>query len=304
MRKNKKIIIILFSIILLLLNLSCTEQPEDSFRFVFMTDIHITNQRNAVEGFEKAIEYVNNLQPEPDFVLTGGDLIMDALGKDFYTADSLYTLYLKTAENFDIPVYNCIGNHEHFGIYKDSGVDPDHPEYSEKMYLNRMNQENSYFSFDHKGWHFVLLNSIGITPRRTYIGHIDTQQHEWLKKDLEKINEDQPVAVITHIPFYSISNQIMHGSLAQNDSGLVIINAHQVMETLKPYNLKLVLQGHLHIVEELIWKNTHLITAGAVSGAWWNGPYHDFEEGFAVVDIEEDEFTWEYMDYGWEAEEE
>lgn len=59
-----------------------------------------------------------------------------------------------------------------------------------------------------------------------------------------------------------------------------------------------------NIVEELIWENTHFITAGAVSGAWWRGPYHGFEEGFAVIDVKGDEFTWEYVDYGWNAEEE
>lgn len=303
MKKNKKIMIILFSIILLLLNLSCTEQSENSFRFVFMTDIHITDQHRGVEGFKKAIDFVNNLKPQPDFVLTGGDLIMDALGKNFYTADSLYTLYLNTIEKFNMPVYNCIGNHEYFGVYKKSGINPDHPLYAEKMYIQRMNQENPYISFDHKGWHFVMLNSIGITPRRRYYGHIDSQQLEWLKNDLKQIDKDKPIALVTHIPFYSIRNQILKSSLAKNDSGGVIVNAHQVMETIKPYNLKLVLQGHLHIVEEMIWRNTHFITAGAVCGAWWKGPYQGFEEGFAVVDVKGIDLSWKYVDYGWDVEE-
>jgi len=269
-----------------------------------MTDIHITHQHNGVEGFKKAIDCVNNLQPKPDFVITGGDLIMDALGKNFNTADSLYTLYLKTIENFKIPVYNCIGNHEYFGIYKKSGITPNHPEYAEKMFLNRMDREKSYLSFNHQGWHFVLLNSIGITPQRTYIGHIDSLQLDWLKKDLHSTGKEKPVVLATHIPFYSVGNQMLESPMAKNDSSTVIINAHKIMETIKPYNLKLVLQGHLHIVEELVWRNTHFITAGAVSGAWWEGPYYDCEEGFVVVDVAKDDFTWKYLDYGWEVKEE
>ena len=51
-------------------------KPSDdaSFNFVFMTDIHLTTERNAVEGFTRAIRSVNDLNP--DFVITGGDLIM------------------------------------------------------------------------------------------------------------------------------------------------------------------------------------------------------------------------------------
>jgi len=55
-----------------------------------------------------------------------------------------------------------------------------------------------------------------------------------------------------------------------------------------------VLQGHLHVIEEIVWKGTHFITGGAVSGAWWGGPFEGFPEGFVVVDIKGDEFDWYY----------
>jgi len=48
----------------------------NSFRFVFMTDIHVQPELKADQGFRTAIAKVNEL--EPDFVITGGDLIMDA----------------------------------------------------------------------------------------------------------------------------------------------------------------------------------------------------------------------------------
>ena len=67
------------------------QQQEYDFSFVFMADIHLTPERNAVQGFKKAIKTVNNLAP--DFVITGGDLIMDALEQTYERADSLYNLY-------------------------------------------------------------------------------------------------------------------------------------------------------------------------------------------------------------------
>ena len=82
---------------LLLLN-SCNNQKkdehaegDDNFTFVFMTDIHLQPERNAIEGFNQAIDSVNKLNP--DFVITGGDLIMDALGQSFERSDSLYNFY-------------------------------------------------------------------------------------------------------------------------------------------------------------------------------------------------------------------
>ena len=67
------------------------------------------------------------------------------------------------------------------------------------------------------------------------------------------------------------------------------------------YNLKLVLQGHLHFLEDINVNNqVHFITAGAVSGRWWNNKPGDTpQEGFLMVHVDGDDFQWEYVDYGW-----
>ena len=71
------------------------------------------------------------------------------------------------------------------------------------------------------------------------------------------------------------------------------------MKLFKRHNLKLVLQGHLHYYEELFVFGTRYVTGGAVSAAWWRGPYLGTEEGFVKVEVMGDEFTTEYIDYGW-----
>ncbi len=66
----KKLGLIYISLLLLLsvtisLN-SCTDKAK-SFRFIFMTDIHLQPERRAYEGFSSAIEKTNAL--DPDFVI-------------------------------------------------------------------------------------------------------------------------------------------------------------------------------------------------------------------------------------------
>lgn|GEM_PF-3513596 len=56
-----------------LLSFGCANNSgKDSFRFVFMPDIHLTTKHKAVEGFRAAIRSVNEMNPRPDFVITGG----------------------------------------------------------------------------------------------------------------------------------------------------------------------------------------------------------------------------------------
>jgi 3',5'-cyclic AMP phosphodiesterase CpdA len=268
------------------------------FSFVFMTDIHLQYERNAIEGFNKAIDSVNKLNP--DFVLTGGDMINDALKAKHSKADSLYSLYLKLLKRFQMPVYNTIGNHELYGLYKESGADPLHSDYNTGMYKRYIGK--TYYSFDHKGWHFIILKSIVEDTDSTYLGYIDDEQIEWLKNDLEKIDKEIPVIVSTHIPFVTSYNQFRKGSMAPNDEGLVVANSRDILLMLYPYNLKLVLQGHLHIIEEINMQNRiRFLVGGAVCARWWKGLNQGMEEGFMKIDIRDGEVYWDYIDYGWEA---
>lgn len=275
------------------------EVKTPGFSFAFLTDIHLEPERRGLEGFQEAIKKTNELNP--DFVITGGDLVMDALGVSYERADSLYDLYVNTSKEFNMPVYNSVGNHEVYGLYKESGSDTANEEYGKKMFEKRLGKR--YYSFDHKGWHFMILDAIGLTRERTYIGQIDDTQIEWIKSDLAGLDPRTPIVISVHIPFITTHTQLTRGTLAANDPGTVITNGTDVLRLFLPYNLKLVLQGHLHFLEDLYVDNQiHFITGGAVSGRWWQGPPSDHvEEGFLVVKAGEDRIDWEYVDYGWEA---
>ena len=269
----------------------------DDFTFVFATDIHLTDERNATEGLLQAIDTINKINP--DFVLTGGDNIMDVLGESYERSDSLYKLFSKTTSNLEMPLYSTMGNHEVFGLYESSGVDPNHEMYGKNMYEDRITTR--YYSFDHKDWHFIVLDGIEFTNDQRYYGHIDSVQVEWLKEDLVKTGSETPVVISTHIPLLSIGEQIMNGPTRAFSQSSIITNAHEIIDILEQYNVKLVLQGHLHFLEDINYNGIHYITGGAVSSNWWQGPRYGMEEGFLKLDVSGDSFDWKYIDFGWEV---
>ena len=272
-------------------------QKNKKFRFVFMTDIHMTYQDQATEGFQKAIDKAESLKP--DFIVTGGDLIMDALSQSYSRADSLYNLYTGMTKRFNHTVYNCIGNHEIWAWDKNTKVDTTLADYGRGMYTKRI--KPAYYSSNMNGWHFIFLSSIQRDYGGLYVGGIDAKQMEWIQEDLANVDTKTPVAIVTHIPFMTLQAQYFYGSLANNAKGDVICNAKETLSLFKKHNLKLVLQGHLHYYEKLEISGITFITGGAVCGSWWKGPYSSTQEGFVVIDAEAEKINASYVDYGWEV---
>jgi 3',5'-cyclic-AMP phosphodiesterase len=273
------------------------------FRFVHLTDIHMYSESRGKEGFLKAIETVNSLDPLPDLVITGGDLIGDALEAGYEEACKQYELFESCVSRLRMPVYHTIGNHDVFGWYPDSGVPEDHPEFGKGMFGKRLGDGSSWRSFDHKGWHFILLDSIERNLLKTdYVGLISREQLVWLKQDLAAVDKSTPIIAVTHIPFVSGVEQFRSGGQAAWSEAGAIINANDVLGFFKDHNLKIVLQGHIHRDEEIRIENTHFIMPGAVCAAWWKGPVGNTQEGFGVIDVSGDSFSYRYLDYGWEVE--
>ena len=198
-----------------------------------------------------------------------------------------------------MPVFNTIGNHEHFGWYAESGVDNNNPEYGDKMFEKRIGPR--YQRFDHKGWVFLLLDSVVKDGKGGYEGGIDAEQIQWLKDQLATIPPDKPIAISLHIPLLTTEAQIQRGSTAANEPAEVVVNSKEVLDLFQGHNLKLVLQGHLHYYETLYVYGTSFITGGSAAAAWWEGPYLGTEEGFFLLKVNGDNVSWEYIDYGWEA---
>ena len=78
-------------------------------------------------------------------------------------------------------------------------------------------------------------------------------------------------------------------------------NAQDVLDVLWPYAPKLVLQGHTHIRETVMYNGRQFITTGAVCGNWWKGPRDGHPEGFGVVTVRGADVSWRYETYGFTA---
>jgi 3',5'-cyclic AMP phosphodiesterase CpdA len=292
---NRSFVVISFGLIVTFSG--CRTMREETFSMVFLTDIHLQPELNAVKGFKQALDSVNNLKP--DFILTGGDMIMDALGTSYERADSLYNLYNEVIKSSDSEVHHTMGNHEIYGIYSRSGADHESQEFGEKMFEKRIGK--SYYSFEHKGWKFIVLNSIEDGKNDRYTGLIDSVQIGWLKKELSQTSAEIPIVLSTHIPLITAYSQKYEGSTIANSPSLVVYNSKDVLDLFKGYNLKLVLQGHLHTVEDIYIDGIHFITGGSICGSWWRGPNKNFEEGFMDITFYPDNFRWRYVDYGWDV---
>jgi hypothetical protein len=137
------------------------------------------------------------------------------------------------------------------------------------------------------------------TKKNRYKGVIDDDQIAWIKEELNKTDPATPIVISTHIPFITANTQKYVGSTVASDSSTVVYNSKYVLELFNGHNLKLVLQGHLHTLEDIYIDGIHFITGGAVSAGWWKGPNRGVEEGFLYLKFNKDSFTWRYVDYSW-----
>jgi 3',5'-cyclic AMP phosphodiesterase CpdA len=293
MGKYLLIVLILFYPLAFLTAQIKTAAEEKSFEFSFLTDIHLKPEMDAPRGFQMAIDKVNQLNP--DFVITGGDNVFDVMRGNQQRADSLFTLYKNMVKGFTMPVYHAVGNHDLFAIYEESPEKEDHPDYKYGMFERYFGK--TYYSFNHKGWHFIILNSLDVTEDQKYRGHFHEEQLVWLKSDLEKTDSSTPVVVVSHIPVLSVRGQVT------GSGGPMIDNVAEVLKMLENHNLKLILQGHIHWKEYgCVSDRIYYITGGSIAGNGWKGRRHNTKEGFVHVTVKGDDFSWEYIDHGWENE--
>jgi Icc protein len=279
--------------------LSAGSQPvPGSFDFVFFTDTHIQPELDAAHGCDMCFRKIASTNPE--FAIMGGDHVFDAFGVNVARAGLVYDLYCRTEELIGVPLHHAIGNHDVFGVLKSSGVAPTDPAYGKKMYQDRMGR--TYYSFDHKGYHFVMLDSIQPTIDRMWEARVDDDQLHWLRDDLKHLATGTPVIAVIHCPmvtaFATYAHVVAEG---RKYNTMTVANATEVLEIFEDANVLAVLQGHTHVNEMVAYKNTQYITSGAVCGNWWHGARLGTPEGFTVVSLREGKVTTRYETYGFRS---
>jgi 3',5'-cyclic AMP phosphodiesterase CpdA len=285
-------------------NGKATASGNGSFSFVHLTDQHVTHRRQAAEGYRRCIGSINALEPAPDFVLMGGDMVFDGC----YTAKEDYAnqirLFTEITGELTCPWRPCLGNHDVLGWGTREKVGPSDAGYGKRMILEALDWAEPYYSFDHKGWHFAVLDSafpgkggasgINQEPR------LGAEQLDWLGYNLGAAG-DRPKIVVVHVAVFCNMGQINGDPkhLAM-DGAMVIWDTKELRKVLERHNVKLVLQGHSHRVEDMFWNGVWYVTSAAASGAWWAGSWTGSEPGYTIVRCEGDQATWSHESYPWE----
>jgi Icc protein len=210
------------------------------FTFAYISDSHLyikkTNER-FVRQLLRAVDDVNKLDPQPDFVFYGGDLAQ--LGRK-----EELDLGAQILKSLKAPVHMMAGEHDWF--------------FDMGQHWNQLFGAENY-SFEHKGVHFIVLMSVhekdfwtakGMSPAErmhTVAGldnamqsafEVGAPQREWLKKDLEKVPKTQPVIVFSHSPLYKL----------YRPWNFWTDDAEDVQAILQGHDRVTVLHGHTHQV--------------------------------------------------------
>jgi Icc protein len=278
--------------------------PVGNFDYIFLTDTHIEPELDAANGCALAFRKAASIRT--DFAIQGGDHVFDALAVDRKRADSLFDLYSHTEQALGLKVHHTIGNHDHFGLTAKDSVDANSPGFGKQMYIERVGP--TYYSFDHKGYHFIVLDTIQPTPDRSWEARIDQPQLDWLTADLAKLTPGVPIIVTAHVPLvtgfasYTAPNTGGSGTTpATTHPQLIVANAWEVLPLLEKHNVLAVFQGHTHVNELVSFHGIQFITSGAVSGNWWHGTRLGTPEGFTVVSLRNGKLSYRYETSGFKT---
>jgi Icc protein len=288
--------------------LAAPPAPGGSFRFAFLTDLHLLKggALHSAQGIAMCLQAVESLQPRPDFILVGGDIVNDARQMTILDANREYDLFLKTwHDNTDLPAYWTFGNHD---LTATSLSDPPvtDPRYAKGLFQQRLGLSKLFYSFDHKGWHFVVMDDIALLPDKSYEGLLFDDELAFLHADLQA-HAAKPMILCTHIPLmsglpFAIDLAKATGFHVKTPKNLVCTNAGALTSDFPGHNIRAVLAGHLHRYEQLQLGRVPIYNSGAVCGNYWKGPMFGCPEGYGVVDLGADgSVKFDYRTYGWKA---
>lgn len=263
-------------------------------KMAFLTDVHIKPDPTAETGMRKAFRHVNALKNKPDFIINGGDAIMDALAADKAKTTVQWNLWnnILAAEN-KLPIYHVIGNHDVWGWQvKDESIKAD-PLYDKAWAVKQHGIPNRYYTFEKKGWKFIVLDSTQQNGGG-YIARIDEEQLAWLETQLRNTPSDQHICITSHIPIVSFCSAMFFDEHLPNGDwklsrALLHVDARKLTGLFSGYkNIRCCLSGHIHLQDVVEYKGIRYFCNGAISGNWWNGAFKGFEPAYAWFEFGKD----------------
>ena len=267
-----------------------------SFDFLFITDCHLQPELDGIRGTDMAFRRARGISA--DFVIQGGDHVFDALAVPKSRATQLFDQYAKTEQDLGFKVHHVSATTTSSVSIQPAALVQADRGYGKEMFKDRFGP--TFYSFDHKGHHFIVLDSVGITPDHNYEARIDDDQLAWLAKDLAAQATGTPIIVSTHIPLVTaVSSYAAVGPKTPPPAPFV--NGPAAIKLFAGHNVLGVLQGHTHVNETVLWRGIPYITSGAVCGNWWKGTRLGTPEGFTVVSVANGKLNTRYETYGFKS---
>lgn len=202
---------------------------------------------------DKEIQYMSKevipelIGTEADFGVTLGDVVFDDL--------SIYDHLTGSLSNIGIPMWYVAGNHDNDYTGNSSTE-------ARGTWFNTFGP--SYYSFTYGPAHFVVLDNIRWIVEendRYYRTGLGEAQMEFLKNEIERVNDNQLLVIMAHIPFDG-STEWYDEAEKQEFFDLIASHSNSV---------SLVAHTHRHYHQFIGAESHHMISMGTVCGAWWTG---------------------------------
>jgi len=175
--------------------------PQGDFYAVIVSDTHISRDESKIERLNKLSEMINKgVLPNVEFVVNTGDVVSRVYGDyrdgDPDSSDNRLRRAVGSFSLLRVPWYFAMGNHD-YKIGPDRDSDTYFPQDEIEMMEVLWKRETGfqpYYSFDHKGWRYIVLNSM----RGRYLHrHFDDDQMNWLNS---QVSDEKPVILFFHHP--------------------------------------------------------------------------------------------------------
>ncbi|OMC43533.1 metallophosphoesterase [Mycobacterium sp. IS-2888] len=192
-----------------------------TLRFAQVSDSHIgfsgPPNPDVTATFGHAIDQINGLGYTPDFVIHTGDLTHLSSPEQFDQVKQMLSK-LQTPHVFTVP-----GEHD--------SVDDAGQKY--RSVFGAGTRGDGWYSFDVAGVHVIaLVNTLNLKK----LGHLGTDQLEFVEKDVAGLSSDTPIIVFSHIPLFAM----------YPDWGWGTDDATQALSYLSRFSSVTCLNGHVH----------------------------------------------------------
>ena len=208
------------------------------FSFLQISDSHVGFSKpanpDAAATYRDAVGKIIAMPVKPDFIIHTGDITQLSKDQEFDDAEQII-------RQAGLTVFHIPGEHDML----DEGAG--------KAYLDRFGKGTKgagWYSFDHKGVHFVALINV-VNLKAGGMGSLGPEQLQWLKDDLAGRPSSTPIVVFAHIPLWTV----------YADWGWGTDDAVQALGLLKRFGSVTVLNGHIHQITQKVEGNIAFHTA-------------------------------------------